>query len=109
MTISAFALIDLPVEQSVIFSLAIPFAITRLSYFSRDYIDLSRPQKVRLHKGMNATEFDACAKKSDKDLGYTIIRMFYVEGMSLTAIAQRLNYSYDYISENKRKKEKELR
>lgn len=102
----------IPKSYSVLMAIISSMLITYGSFMARDYLDLldlKEIKKIKISKGIpKETLIKIIKNKPITETQINILIMYYCERQSITRIAHKLNYSYDYIVELKSKAIKEI-
>lgn len=90
---------------SLLLIVVFTFSLNLISFMVRDYLDLRdrfKAIKVEIAKGMARDKLlNICNENNLNELETNILLYYYCDRKSLTYIANKLHYSYDYIAELK--------
>lgn len=95
------------IKVSIILIVCFTYSINLISYYVKDYLDLKdrfKAKKASITRGMSEEKLrEICNTNNLNELEYKILKYFYCDRLSLTAISYKVDYSYDYVAELKGK------
>ena len=95
------------IKTSIILIVCFTYSINLISYYVKDYLDLKdrfKAKKASITRGMSEEKLrEICNTNNLNELEYKILKYFYCDRLSLTAISYKVDYSYDYVAELKGK------